>query len=453
MIKLGNNDITLKVGSTDVSAAYLGSTLVYSGGTPTPVLPYTQLEWIEMPQTEPYCAVQLVDTYSAATNLYYDFKLLFNNLSDLRILDFANNSHMIGYNNNTIYLDINRSRKFTINGFTTNTEYHFGLGYKNNSYVFENIDSSTTYATFDAPLPKSSKPYFGAINSNGTVNVNGDSERIYSIKVYDSGVLVGDYIPVIRNSDNFVTLYDKITEQYCNTVGGGEMVAPTHSLPDVPFSLNYNAKQYIASAFTIPQTVGQLQNVDAVCNYGYNIVDHSSDGYISITGNTRMILSGNNGTYLNRFNTESGAAMTIISKAVNKVNSNANNSLLTNRRRGTIENINWMWRQYYNKMILHGMTDAAQIPCSSSVPNIIAVRTYYDNGTKIYYNNITQNTSTSPESFEYIGNGIDNGGSMFCDYSDNNDEFWEGDFYWIYMSQTTLTDEQIQQVIDYNENL
>lgn len=34
MIKLGNNDIALKVGSNDVSAAYLGSTLVYSGGTP-----------------------------------------------------------------------------------------------------------------------------------------------------------------------------------------------------------------------------------------------------------------------------------------------------------------------------------------------------------------------------------------------------------------------------------
>ena len=34
MIKLGNQEITLKVGSADVSAAYLGSTLVYSGGTP-----------------------------------------------------------------------------------------------------------------------------------------------------------------------------------------------------------------------------------------------------------------------------------------------------------------------------------------------------------------------------------------------------------------------------------
>ena len=42
-MKLGNNDITLKVGSADVSAAYLGSTLVYSGGSqPTPTL-----QWVE----------------------------------------------------------------------------------------------------------------------------------------------------------------------------------------------------------------------------------------------------------------------------------------------------------------------------------------------------------------------------------------------------------------------
>lgn len=33
-IKLGNSDITLKVGDTSVSAAYLGTTLIYSGGTP-----------------------------------------------------------------------------------------------------------------------------------------------------------------------------------------------------------------------------------------------------------------------------------------------------------------------------------------------------------------------------------------------------------------------------------
>ena len=42
MIKLGNQEITLKVGSNDVSAAYLGSTLVYSGGTP----PTPSYKWL-----------------------------------------------------------------------------------------------------------------------------------------------------------------------------------------------------------------------------------------------------------------------------------------------------------------------------------------------------------------------------------------------------------------------
>ena len=32
-VKIGNNDITLKLGSSDVTAAYIGDTLVYSGGT------------------------------------------------------------------------------------------------------------------------------------------------------------------------------------------------------------------------------------------------------------------------------------------------------------------------------------------------------------------------------------------------------------------------------------
>lgn len=32
-VKIGNSDITLKLGSSDVTAAYIGDTLVYSGGT------------------------------------------------------------------------------------------------------------------------------------------------------------------------------------------------------------------------------------------------------------------------------------------------------------------------------------------------------------------------------------------------------------------------------------
>lgn len=39
MIKLGNNDISLKLGNDTVDAVYLGNTLVYSGNTPTPPTP------------------------------------------------------------------------------------------------------------------------------------------------------------------------------------------------------------------------------------------------------------------------------------------------------------------------------------------------------------------------------------------------------------------------------
>ena len=729
---------------TDCVTTYEGKLTIDEEVSP---LPYTELEWIEMPQTEPYCAVQLVDTYSAATNLYYDFKLLFNNLSDLRILGFANNSHLIGYHNNTIYLDINGSRKFTINGFTTNTEYHFGLGYKNNSYVFENIDSSTTYATFNTPLPKSSKPYFGAVTVNGTIYVNGESERIYSVKVYDDGVLVGDYIPVKRNSDDFVTLYDLISEQYCNTTGGGTMVAgptvtPTsttcefiysgdswvnvgevsgssrlpagyteveyitsenlasgitgpyidtnftpnqntrvvldyqaivngqnnrrifgsgrfnntssgnyiwsmenrigqsncyyyykfdngsswktstlhpdlnrhvvdfnkegkiwlddtavitlpstsftcsynlglfneinsgaqtlyeyfqgrvyscqvydngtmvrdlvpcknssdvagmydlvndvfyssasqsyqfeagssvappivlpinydeksdpldnltfstlteaqtyaynncvydgmkatidgknyvfdsedgwvekmHSLPNVPFMLNYNAKEYDASTKTLPKTEGQLRDSDAVCNYGYHIVDHSADGYITVTGNTRMVISGT--PYFNRTNTLTGCTMTIVSK-VKTTNVNESYSILTNR--GDYGTMNWMWRYPSNGIFLHGSTtynSPKYFTSTTEQPITASIRISYDGSVKQLLNDWTNNGSYNG-AFQY-GPAYSGNNAMFCDYTSINTEFWKGDFYWVYMSQEVLTDEQIQQVIDYNENL
>ena len=44
-VKIGNNDITLKLGSADVSAAYIGDTLVYSGGTP-PIPPIPIYRWV-----------------------------------------------------------------------------------------------------------------------------------------------------------------------------------------------------------------------------------------------------------------------------------------------------------------------------------------------------------------------------------------------------------------------
>ncbi len=70
----------------------------------------------------------------------------------------------------------------------------------------------------------------------------------------------------------------------------------------------------------------------------------------------------------------------------------------------------------------------------------------------IVYNNYTNNTTSSNSSFSY--GGTNNGKfALFAGYASSTGEWFVGDFYWVYMCQGTLTDEQVQQVIDYNENL
>lgn len=228
----------------------------------------------------------------------------------------------------------------------------------------------------------------------------------------------------------------------------GEVSGSTATLPNVPFVLNYNAKDYDATTHRIAKTTGQLSDTDAIAyNNPSNIVDHSSDGYITISNSSMQIRkSGEDISLFNRYNNSTGASMTIVSKA--KTTNEC--SLITNRD----WNYNWMYRQYVTKLTLHGNSETGQITCSSSSPNILSVRTYYDDETKVYYNNWTSGTSTSPISFTY-GSTDDNtryAGALFVGYGWSNTlEQWQGDFYWVYMSQNTLTDAQIQQVIDYNE--
>jgi hypothetical protein len=335
--------------------------------------------------------------------------------------------------------------------------------------------------------------------------------QFHNLRVETSGgTAVYDYIPVKRNSDDKVGLYDLTNdavyipsgitlnagadaspveypvyytemqdppnnvsfssmteaEQYeCPYVGlkatiAGDKYIFTESggtyyweavqggLPDVPFMLNYNAKNYDASTYTIAKTEGQLRDVDAVCNYGYNIVDHSADGYITITGNTRMNISGT--TYFGRNNNESGCTMTIVSK----VRTSSGYSILTNRGNTSSSQMNWMWRYPTTGIFLHGSSSYNNPLYSVSTtgsPVTASIRTYYDSGVKQKLRDHTNNGSYDG-AFGY-GSEYNGNSSLFCDYANRASEFWQGDFYWVYMSFNVLTDDEIQQVIDYNENL
>lgn len=215
---------------------------------------------------------------------------------------------------------------------------------------------------------------------------------------------------------------------YWDAVQGG--------LPDVPFSVNYNAKNYYANTKTLLKTEGQLVDVDAVITAGTPTV---GDGYLTIAANTRATISG----YANYFNrTNNSPELTIVSKQM----TNGNNCHMFANRDNSY---NWMYRCYSNKLTLHGSSEKGQVAVTTQ-PVIESVRV--DSSRNVLYNNYTDNTTSSATSFSY---GSTNSGkfAMFQGYASNSGENFIGDFYWVYMAQGYLTDEQIQQVIDYNENL
>ena len=250
------------------------------------------------------------------------------------------------------------------------------------------------------------------------------------------------------NNREFATVADMEAYQYAwegmkATVGdtkyqykNGEWVENKHSLPDVPFTVNYNAKQYNASTKTLLKTEGQLANVDAVITAGTPTVH---DGYLTIASGTRATIEGYS-TYFNR--TNSTPNLTIVSKQRTDGN---NCHMFANRD----SDYNWMYRCYSTKLTLHGSSEQGSVSVSTQ-PVIESVR--INSSRLATYNNYTNSTSSTSSNFNYGGT---NSGkfAIFQGYGTSTGEYFVGDFYWVYMCQGTLTDEQVQQVIDYNENL
>ena len=218
-------------------------------------------------------------------------------------------------------------------------------------------------------------------------------------------------------------------------VNVGEITETTATLPNVPFTVNYNAKNYDASTKTFAKTEGQLANTDVTVSG--TLTAH--DGYVTVSSGSRGIISGYD-DYFNRTNTTPN--LTIISKQRTE---GSYCHMFANR---TSSNYNWMYRPYDFKLTLHGTSETSSVGVTTQ-PVIESVRV--DSDISVTYNNYTDNTSNTVSDFNY--GSINGSVALFAGYTNNNTEWFVGDFYWIYMSQSTLTDEQVQEVINYNEGV
>ena len=52
------------------------------------------------------------------------------------------------------------------------------------------------------------------------------SMKLYSFKVYDNGALVRDFVPVKRNADNEIGLFDNVGEKFYTNAGTGTFEIP-----------------------------------------------------------------------------------------------------------------------------------------------------------------------------------------------------------------------------------
>lgn len=212
----------------------------------------------------------------------------------------------------------------------------------------------------------------------------------------------------------------------------GEVSGSTATLPDVPFTVNINAKNYNASTKTFAKTNGQLANTDIVISEGTPVLH---DGYVTVSSGSKGTISGY-GTYFTRDN--NNPTLTIISKQ-STVGSYCH--IFANRD----SNYNWMYRAYNNKLSLHGGNGEVGDLAVTTQPVIESVRV--NSSRTAIFNNYTDNTSISVSNFNYGSSNT----TAYLFYGGYSGEYFVGDFYWLYMSQTTLTDEQVQQVITYNE--
>lgn len=250
--------------------------------------------------------------------------------------------------------------------------------------------------------------------------------------VYGSGRNITYYQGKLTIDDGYEYMYSG-----SSWVNVGEVSGSTATLPDVPFSVNYNANNYNANTKTLAKTSGQLVDVDAVITAGTPTVN---DGYLTIASGTRATISGYQ-TYFNRTNTNGSRALTIVSKQ----RTEGNYCHMFANRDG---NYNWMYRCYATRLTLHGGSETGGVAVTTQ-PVIESVMVK-DSSPMITYNNYTDGTSSTTDGFSY---GSTNSGNfaLFQGYATSTGENFVGDFYWVYMSQNTLTDDQVQQVIDYNE--
>lgn len=237
-------------------------------------------------------------------------------------------------------------------------------------------------------------------------------------------------------------------------------------LPDKSFVFNYNAKNFDQSTFTIAnESDGTLQQ-DMVWSATTSTVRNNivlSDDHISVpmSAFSRFDFSSTGANPMNI--TDAAPSLTMLMKVrVTGAETSAGQSApMTGDASYNIfctrdnSNYNLMWRTNNKSWIICGGAgyDASpnSVPVATATTITLLLRI---NNKQVEIKNLTAGTSNTP--FTPTFNQPTSLFSFFASFYNSGNPLKEkttGDFYWTYASREVLTDDEVQQVVHYNDNL
>lgn len=177
---------------------------------------YTQLEYIESTGT------QYIDTeYIANTNTEVRTKFLLNNKNEFGLyggqITGKDTSLRFFADSGSLYIAHGGNRQQQVNNLEINIEYE--LQHNKSECVINGVQyissGSNDFQRTTLTICKCN-----GFGTNGYF-LNG---RIYYFKIYDSNILVRDFIPCYRNSDSEAGLYDLVNNVFYTNQGTGKFI-------------------------------------------------------------------------------------------------------------------------------------------------------------------------------------------------------------------------------------
>lgn len=260
---------------------------------------------------------------------------------------------------------------------------------------------------------------------------------------------------MIKVNDNEVIKWAAGSQPINRAYDGDDLIFPgiSGSAPAVlpaGFVFNFNARDYDPQTRTIPAENGALETNAFIL--GANPVAVSADSLtIDSYNNHSMVaeISSGKTQYYSINGTDNRAATWIFKFGA--YGSERAPHFLSNRT--TTGNYNWMVRTYTDEMhvCLHDSFNHCDLSLDGTYPVIAAITVKPENGA-VTMRNITEGTTVQPFNFDYGRNNATP--AFFEGYSNfaSSQEWYQGMFYWCFYANRCLTDAEVTQVIDYNEN-